>query len=69
MSIASAIETRPVAGVLGAELTGVHLEPTLGDEVITDIRDAILKHKVVFIRGSTIWMARHKPSSRDALAD
>lgn len=45
------IEVRPVAGTLGAEITGVRLGPDLGEDVVAGIRAALLEHKVVFLRG------------------
>jgi taurine dioxygenase len=44
------IEIRPLAGRIGAELTGVDAGGVLGDETITEVRNALLVHKVVFLR-------------------
>ena len=44
------IEVRPIAGALGAEILGVDSARPLGDEVVTEIRQAFLDHLVVFIR-------------------
>jgi taurine dioxygenase len=44
------IEIRPVAGRIGAELTGVDAGEALGEETISEIRNALLVHKVVFLR-------------------
>jgi taurine dioxygenase len=41
----------PVAGRIGAVIEGVHLTGDLHDAVVTAIRAALLKHKVVFFRG------------------
>lgn len=45
------IDVRPVAGTLGAEITGVRLAPDLDDAVLAGIRQALLEHRVVFLRG------------------
>ncbi|MEW9699782.1 TauD/TfdA dioxygenase family protein [Paenibacillus sp. SI8] len=45
------LDILPVAGRIGAEITGVRLGAYLDPQTITTIREALLKHKVVFIRG------------------
>jgi taurine dioxygenase len=45
------IEIRPLAGRIGAELIGVDTGTALGDEIVAEIRQALLVHKVVFFRG------------------
>jgi taurine dioxygenase len=44
------IEVAPVAGALGAEITGVDLARDLTDETMREIRTAWLDHLVVFFR-------------------
>ena len=44
------IEVAPVAGALGAEITGVDLARDLTDEAVREIRRAWLDHLVVFFR-------------------
>ncbi|WP_421998171.1 TauD/TfdA dioxygenase family protein [Reyranella sp.] len=44
------IEVRPVAGALGAELAGVDMARTLDDEVVGEVRQALLDHLVIFLR-------------------
>jgi alpha-ketoglutarate-dependent sulfate ester dioxygenase len=46
-----AIEVCPVAPRIGAEITGIRLSGTLEESSISAIRRAVLKHKVVFLRG------------------
>ncbi len=48
------IETRPIAGALGAEVHGVDLRDDLSDQVIADIRAALLTHLVIFFRDQTV---------------
>ncbi|MCB2059218.1 MAG: TauD/TfdA family dioxygenase [Novosphingobium sp.] len=44
------IETRPIAGALGAEIGGVDLRRTLDAETVGTIRQALLDHLVIFFR-------------------
>jgi alpha-ketoglutarate-dependent sulfate ester dioxygenase len=44
------LEVRQVAGRLGAEITGVRLSGDLGAETVKQIRQALLKYKVIFFR-------------------
>jgi taurine dioxygenase len=45
-----ALEIHPIAGALGAELSGVDLSRTLDDETVAAIRRAWLEHLVIFFR-------------------
>lgn len=40
----------PIAGALGAEIRGVALTDELSDDVVAEIRQALLDHKVIFFR-------------------
>jgi alpha-ketoglutarate-dependent taurine dioxygenase len=44
------IDVRGLSGNIGAEITGVDTGTGLGDDVIAQIRQALLEHKVVFLR-------------------
>lgn len=48
------IEVRPVAGALGAEVGGVDIARDLEDEVIAEIRQALLDHLVIFFRNQKL---------------
>ena len=48
---ASNVEVLPIAGRIGAEIRGVRLSADLSPGVTARIREAWLKHKVVFFRG------------------
>ncbi|BCL37794.1 TauD/TfdA dioxygenase family protein [Nostoc sp. MS1] len=48
------IEVKPTSGFTGAEISGVNLSTHLEDEVIAEIRKALLKWKVVFFRNQNI---------------
>jgi alpha-ketoglutarate-dependent sulfate ester dioxygenase len=48
------IGIRRLAGNIGAEITGVDTGTELGDDTVAQIRQALLDHKVVFLRGQTL---------------
>jgi alpha-ketoglutarate-dependent taurine dioxygenase len=47
-----------LAGNIGAEITGVDVGAPLADETVAGIRTALLRHKVVFLRGQHLDYAR-----------
>jgi alpha-ketoglutarate-dependent sulfate ester dioxygenase len=47
-----------LAGHIGAEITGVDTGGPLTDAVVVQIRQALLEHKVVFLRGQSLDYAR-----------
>ncbi len=44
------IEVHPIAGSLGAEIRGVDIARSLEDDVVREIRQALLDHLVIFLR-------------------
>ncbi|MBO3460132.1 TauD/TfdA family dioxygenase [Aetokthonos hydrillicola Thurmond2011] len=48
------IEVKPVAGFIGAEIGNVDLSRPLHDDAVKEIRQALLKWKVVFFRNQNI---------------
>ena len=60
----SHIEIAPIAGALGAEISGVDVAQDLDDGVIGEIRQALLDHGVIFFRGQTLSVERHKAFTR-----
>ncbi|MGH7044413.1 MAG: hypothetical protein ACREFY_20100, partial [Acetobacteraceae bacterium] len=44
------IETSRIAGSLGAEIAGVDLAKDLPDDVLGELRAALLAHQVIFFR-------------------
>jgi taurine dioxygenase len=50
----NALDIRPVAGALGAEILGIDLGHDLGEESVAAIREAWLKHLVIFFRDQTL---------------
>ncbi len=52
------IGVHPVAGALGAEISGVDLSKDLGDETVAALRRAWLEHLVLFFRDQDLRPAR-----------
>ena len=48
------IEIQPIAGALGAEISGIDLSRSLDDRTIAAIRKAFLEHLVIFFRGQKL---------------
>src|SRR5262245_60029859 len=44
------VMTSPLAGSIGAEISGVDLASTLSDAKVARVRQALLRYKVIFIR-------------------
>lgn len=47
-------DLRPVSGRIGAELLGVDLSASLSDELIQEIRQALVQYKVIFFRRQSL---------------
>ncbi len=58
------MEITPVAGALGAEISGVDLGADLSDAVIADMRGALLDFGVVFFRDQDFDAEAHKRLAR-----
>ncbi len=56
--MAKKIEVRPIAGAIGAEISGVDLSKELDDDTVAAIRRAWLDHNVVFFRDQDLPPAR-----------
>lgn len=54
-----AITAKRISGALGAEICNVDLAQELGDDIIAEIRGALLQHKVIFFRDQDITPAQH----------
>jgi alpha-ketoglutarate-dependent taurine dioxygenase len=48
------LDVRPVAGEIGAEIHGLDISQPLDDATVAGIRDALLRHRVVFFRGQSL---------------
>src|SRR5262245_27100327 len=53
------LSVTPIAGALGAEIGGVDLAQSVSDEIIADIRAALLAHHVIFFRDQHLTPAQH----------
>jgi taurine dioxygenase len=53
------LEITPLTPAIGAEVSGVDLAEPLGDETIAGIRQALLDHLVIFLRGQDITDEQH----------
>jgi taurine dioxygenase len=49
--VIASLEVRPVAGRIGAEISGIRLTADIDAPTIAAIREALLKYKVIFFRG------------------
>ncbi len=54
------IQVEPTEGALGAEIWGLDLAKELSEQTISEIRNALLKHLVVFFRGQNHITAEHQ---------
>lgn len=55
----TSLDIRPIAGALGAEVSGVDLAGELSDATIADIRRALLDHLVIFFRDQDLPLDRY----------
>ncbi|MFC9355916.1 TauD/TfdA dioxygenase family protein [Rhodococcus sp. NPDC057014] len=60
----TAIEVRPVAGHIGAEISGLDLRKELADTEVAQVRDALHRYKVLFFRDQEIGHAEQIAFSR-----
>ena len=57
--MAQTISVSPIAGALGAELGGIDLSGPLSDDLVAEIRAALLRHHVIFFRDQHLTPAQH----------
>ncbi len=58
------LEIRPVAGACGADVSGVDMSEDLGENVIGELRQALLDHQVLFFRDQEMTPEQHKDFGR-----
>jgi len=58
------ITVTPIAGAIGAEVSGVNVADDLPECTIAAIRQALLDHCVIFFRDQTLDVDRHKAFTR-----
>src|SRR5215510_15508884 len=64
MLTTTTLTVEPIAGALGAEISGVDLGAELDDATIADIRRALLEHCVIFFRDQDFDAEQHKRLAR-----
>jgi alpha-ketoglutarate-dependent sulfate ester dioxygenase len=58
ISTTTRIDITRLAGNIGAEISGVDAGDVLSDDAVARVRQALLDHKVVFLRGQSLDYAR-----------
>ena len=58
------ITVSPIAGALGAEISGVDLGQDLGNQLFQEIHDALMEHQVIFFRDQDISPSEHVAFAR-----
>jgi taurine dioxygenase len=56
------IEVRPLAAAMGAEICGVDV-PSMSDEQMSEVRQALYRHKMIYFRGQKLTHADHEAFS------
>src|SRR5437762_13255339 len=64
MAATTRLDVQPIAGALGAEISGVDLGGDLDDATIAEIRRALLEHCVIFFRDQEFDAEQHKRLAR-----
>ncbi len=58
------IGVHPIAGAIGAEITGIDLSRPMDDETFAEVRRAFNQHLVIFFRDQVITPEQHKAFGR-----
>ena len=53
------VTVRPVAGHIGADISGVDISQPLSEQTVRDLKDALHRYKVIFFRDQDITQAQH----------
>ena len=53
------IEVRPIAGTMGAEISGIDLSKPLGNSEADDLQRALMDHKAIFLRDQELTPEDH----------
>src|SRR6202035_1635197 len=54
------IEVRPLTAAIGAEISGVDLSRSLGNQQYQEVHDALMAHQVIFFRDQKLTFDQHK---------
>ena len=60
----SRMKVAPLGGACGAIITGLDLSSGLDDHAIGSIRQALLRHQVIFLRDQCLTREQHKAFGR-----
>ena len=58
------LQKRPLTACIGAEIRGVELSDRLGEDLATELRDALARHQVLFFRGQHLTLDQQKRLTR-----
>ena len=58
------IEVNPVTPGIGAEISGVDLSSSLGNQQFQEVHDALMEHQVIFFRDQSIDLEQQKSFGR-----
>lgn len=59
-----ALHVTPLSATIGAEIRGVDLKAPLAEDVVAELRAALLRHKVIFLPGQHLAPAEHLAFAR-----
>lgn len=58
------ITVKPIAGALGAEVSGVSMAEPLGNQAFNEVHDALMAHQVLFFRDQNVSPGEHANFAR-----
>jgi taurine dioxygenase len=58
------IEVKPLTAAIGAEISGVDLSRSLGNQQYQEVHDALMAHQVIFFRDQKLTFDQHKAFGR-----
>ena len=58
------IDVKPIAGALGAEVSGISMAEPLGNQAFNEVHDALMAHQVLFFRDQQITAKDHVAFAR-----
>ncbi len=58
------IDVKPLAGSLGAEISGIDMAAPLGNQLFQEVHDALIENQVIFFRDRDITPAQHVAFAR-----
>ena len=64
MSNFKSISVAPLSPVIGAEVTGVDLSKSIGQETFQELHDALMEHLVLFFRDQDMTLGQHEDFGR-----